>query len=230
MAKAFRYQHLRSLVPDTVPTAEQLREGEIAVNLAAGKEKMFLKNTSGQVITFITEQQVEAKIESGSSIPITEKINELSGAIDSNTADIVNLKSQTSTLDASKFGGVSYDSGSKKINFYDSSEDGNLLGYIDATEFIKDGMVDNVEIKSISGKPYLVITFNTDSGKQPINIPISDFFDARNYYTKDEVDGKLALKLNVSIYEGDMTVINNRLTSVEEKVTDLKNGIDCGQY
>ena len=230
MSKAFRYQHLRSLVPDTVPSAEQLREGEIAVNLAAGKEKMFLKNTSGQVITFITEQQVEAKIESGSSIPITEKINELSGDVSVNTADIVNLKSQTSALESSKFGGVSYDSDSKKINFYDSSSDGNLLGYIDATEFIKDGMVDNVEIKTISGKSYLVITFNTDSGKQPISIPVSDFFDASNYYTKGEVDGKLTLKLNVSVYENDMSSVNNRLTSVEEKVTDLKNGIECGEY
>ena len=71
-------------------------------------------------------------------------------------------------------------------------------------------MVDNVEIKTIGGKSYLVVTFNTDSGKQPIQISITDIFDASNYYTKTEVD--------------------NKIDAVNSKVDDLKNGIDCGQY
>lgn len=37
----------------------------------------------------------------------------------------------------------------------------------------------------------LVVTFNTDAGKQDINIPISDIFDASNYYTKSETDTKI---------------------------------------
>lgn len=37
----------------------------------------------------------------------------------------------------------------------------------------------------------LVITFNTDAGKQDINIPITQIFDASNYYTKSEVNEKI---------------------------------------
>ena len=93
---------------------------------------------------------------------------------------------------ASLFGNVNYDSNTKRINFYHDSTGGTVLAYVDASDFIKDGMVDNVEIKDveISGETVtcLVITFNTDAGKEEIDIPISNIFDASNYYTKDEVD------------------------------------------
>ena len=210
MAKAFRYQHLRSLVADVEPSVDVIREGEIAVNLYAGKERMFLKNTNNEIVRFITEAQVDAKIATGSSAPTEEKIQQLSGAIDSNSASIGTLQISASTLNTEKFGDVRYVSRSKRINFYSASNSERVLAWIDATDFIKDGMVDNVEVREIDGKSYLVITFNTDSGKQPIQISISDIFDASNYYTKSEVDDKI-------------DVVNN-------KVDDLKNGIDCGQY
>ena len=76
-----------------------------------------------------------------------------------------------------------YNSSLKKIEFYNPS--GTKLNTdIDATDFIKDGMVDTVEITGGN----LVITFNTDAGKEDIEIPISDIFDASNYYTKTECD------------------------------------------
>ena len=69
------------------------------------------------------------------------------------------------------FGAVNYDKESKRINFYNTSTGGTVLGYVDATDFIKDGMVSNVEIKEVAEKGVcLVITFNSDSGKQAIEI------------------------------------------------------------
>ena len=62
---------------------------------------------------------------------------------------------------------------------------------ISGTTFIKDGMVDDVKIENGN----LVITFNTESGKQPISIPISDIFDATNYYTKQQADDKFVEKV-----------------------------------
>lgn len=78
---------------------------------------------------------------------------------------------------------IEYDSQTKKIEL--KNAEGETLSEIDATAFIKDGMVNNVAIVG----DYLVITFNTDAGKEAINIPMSSFFDASAYYTKSEVDG-----------------------------------------
>ena len=75
--------------------------------------------------------------------------------------------------------GVVYSSTTKTINFY---HDTTLVAQVDATDFIKDGMVTNVAI--VSGN--LVITFNTDAGQEPISIPLTDIFNPANYYTSAE--------------------------------------------
>lgn len=75
-----------------------------------------------------------------------------------------------------------YDSNSKKILLKNKAN--TTLAEIDATAFIKDGMVSQVEVSNGN----LVITFNTDAGKNPISVPISDIFDANNYYTKTEAN------------------------------------------
>ena len=84
---------------------------------------------------------------------------------------------------------ANYDSTAKKIYLKHGS---TVLSEIDATDFIKDGMVDNVTISTPSsgshaGVSCLVITFNTDSGKENIEIPISQIFDSSQYYTKSEM-------------------------------------------
>ena len=86
---------------------------------------------------------------------------------------------------AGLFADVEYVSSAKTINFYDQGN--NLVGQVDATDFIKDGMVDTVQISGSS----LVITFNTDAGKQDIVIALTDIFNPENYYTKAEVDAEI---------------------------------------
>lgn len=56
-------------------------------------------------------------------------------------------------------------------------ENNDIITQIDATDFIKDGMINTVElIENPDGRPvgtYLVITFNTDAGKEPIYLDIT---------------------------------------------------------
>ena len=78
---------------------------------------------------------------------------------------------------------IDYDSKTKKIELRNAS--GETLSELDATAFIKDGMVNNVAIVDNN----LVVTFNTDAGKEAINIPMSSFFDASAYYTREQIDG-----------------------------------------
>ena len=96
--------------------------------------------------------------------------------------------------------------------------DGDVLSTIDATDFIKDGMVSNVEIANNN----LVITFNTDSGKQPISIPLTSFFDASNYYTKEEIDE------NEQVLSQAINVLNQNkadISAVTEAVDALSGAI-----
>lgn len=130
----------------------------------------------------------------------TNPINETLTAHTANTeihVTLANKQAWSAKLDAADvegfFGAVNYDKESKRINFYNTSTGGTVLGYVDATDFIKDGMVSNVEIKEVAEKGVcLVITFNSDAGKQAIEIPISQIFNAENYYTKSQTDSAIA--------------------------------------
>lgn len=90
--------------------------------------------------------------------------------------------------------GAEYDSTNHLIYLKHGST--RLANPIDATDFIKDSMVDTVEVTGGN----LVITFNTDSGKEDIEIPISDIFDANNYYNKTESDARYTSIEDLSNY------------------------------
>ena len=102
-------------------------------------------------------------------------------------ADLSDIPSVTGYADS-----VKYNSTSKEVEFYHGGTGGTKVFSYDASPFLIDGMVQNVEIKSVtSGESQvtcLVISFNTDAGKQDINIPISQIFDANNYYTTAQTD------------------------------------------
>ena len=109
--------------------------------------------------------------------------------------------SQISTATAGLANGIEYDSQTKRINL---KHDNTVVGFVDATAFVKDGMVDNVEISN----GYLVITFNTDAGKQAINIALTDIFDPSNYMTKNETETALAGKQATLVSGTNIKTIN----------------------
>lgn len=173
---------------------------------------------------------------------VTNPINETLTAHTANTeihVTLANKEAWNAKLDAADvegfFGAVNYDKESKRINFYNTSTGGAVLGYVDATDFIKDGMVSNVEIKEVAEKGVcLVITFNSDSGKQAIEIPISQIFDANNYYTKSQTDSAIAdytydkATIDQKVAEGgtfdptqyyDKTATDNLLANKADKAT-----------
>lgn len=181
---------------------------------------------------------------------VTNPINETLTAHTANTeihVTLANKEAWNAKLDAADvegfFGAVNYDKESKRINFYNTSTGGTVLGYVDATDFIKDGMVSNVEIKEVAEKGVcLVITFNSDSGKQAIEIPISQIFDASNYYTKEQTDSAIAAytydkaTIDQKVAEGgtfdptqyyDKTATDNLLANKADTATTYtKNEVD----
>ena len=143
-------------------------------------------------------------------------------------------KQEVNDLTSNFFDNVKYDSDSKKINFTNGVD---VIATIDATGFIKDGMVSNVAISEGN----LVITFNTDAGKEPISIALTDIFNPANYYDKTAMDGKLADYPTISTMNTALgqkanatdiytqTEINNKLNA-KANSADLATVAKSGSY
>lgn len=98
---------------------------------------------------------------------------------------------RTNPVDTSNLGAsLYYDSEAKQIELKNTSD--AVISSIDATAFIKDGMLDSV---TVSGGN-LNFVFNTDAGKETISIPLSEFFDASAYYTREQIDGTFLNKVS----------------------------------
>ncbi|MDO4465441.1 MAG: hypothetical protein Q4C49_00325 [Bacillota bacterium] len=113
----------------------------------------------------IKELEDEARI----SIADNEKVLSLSDA-----------KKLSTTL------GLNYDETSKKIQL--TGKENAVIADIDATAFIKDGMLNSAELvvdpEGQAAGAYIKLTFNTDAGKDPIFVNVSSFIDT--YTSGDE--------------------------------------------
>ena len=182
----------------------------------------------------------------------TNPINETLTAHTANTeihVTLANKEAWSAKLDAADveglFGFVDYDSEHKRINFKNTSN-GSVIGYVDTTDFVKDGFLQSVKIenKTIESKsvPCLVFVWNTDAGISETDIPLSGIFDPSNYYTKSQTDSAIAAytydkaTIDQKVAEGgtfdptqyyDKTATDNLLANKADKATTYtKNEVD----
>ena len=94
---------------------------------------------------------------------------------------------------------LEWDSNAKALKLYSGN---HLLATVDGSTWVKDGMVESVAVVGNN----LEITFNTDSGKEKISVPLTDVFNPDNYYNKTEIDSKFE---NVTISDEYITDISN---------------------
>jgi hypothetical protein len=87
---------------------------------------------------------------------------------------------------------LTYNTETKKINL--EGFDSSVIASIDATAFIKDGMINTVELvtnpESHDPGTYLVITFNTDAGKDTIYLDVTGLIDVYQGTNGVKVTGK----------------------------------------
>ena len=168
----------------------------------------------GQSVTkdnIVEKFQAIANVEQGSQEDVNSRLEQIESevALKANSADLLTL-----------FDSAEYNSQTKKIVFKHGD---TVLVQIDATDFIKDGMVSNVEI--VNNK--LVISFNTDSGKENIEIPLSEIFNPNDYYTKAQIDAK-EQSVNASIaLKANITDLNAETTARQDADTALQSNIDA---
>ena len=186
----------------------------------------------------VTKDNIVEKFQAIANVDVSEQLSnyetianhnadkallEASIALKANSADLLTL-----------FDSAEYNSQTKKIVFKHGD---TVLVQIDATDFIKDGMVSNVEI--VDNK--LVISFNTDSGKENIEIPLSEIFNPNDYYTKAQIDAKeqninasIALKANAEdIYDkqtanstfATQTVVNEEIAARIQRDSEIEQSL-----
>ena len=107
---------------------------------------------------------------------------------------------------------LEWDSNAKSLKLYSGN---HLLATVDGTTWVKDGMVESVAVVGNN----LEITFNTDSGKEKISVPLTDVFNPDNYYNKTEIDSKFE---NVTISDEYVTGIENALYSNGQSYLKVK--------
>ena len=86
---------------------------------------------------------------------------------------------------------------------------------IDAADFVKDAVVSNVTYSN----GVLTISFNTDAGKQDIELSIGDVFDLDNYYDKDDVNSLIS-----GVEAGLVDVVDNLTTQDATKALSANQG------
>ncbi len=154
-----------------------------------------ITNTQGNV----TLSQTADGLKASTSFPVTGI----------NTDDKV-LSMTGTTVGATL--GLSYDSTVKAIKL--TGIGGAEIASIDASEFIKDGMVDNVSFAEATKT--LTITFNTTSGKEAINVDLSALVDT---YTGAN------LKLTAASGFATNTILDTAIKSLK---TDVSNAATAG--
>ena len=105
---------------------------------------------------------------------------------------------------------LSYDKENKQIQLLGLGGE-TLISTIDATDFVKDGMLSGVTLQKEEGKPtYMVFTFNTGDSAQTISLDVEEFLNA------DEV---AALERSLGQHKGDTTL--HFTTDEKTKLTNL---------
>lgn len=120
---------------------------------------------------------------------------------------------------------LTYNTETKKINL--EGFDSSVIASIDATAFIKDGMINTVELvtnpESHSPGTYLVITFNTDAGKDAIYLDVTGLIDVYQGTNGVKVTGKDIHLIIDPTSEPYLSLSDNgiKLKGINSKITEV---------
>ena len=215
-------------------TAETPAEGSIAANVnnlvdTVGKEDDILGGSVNTLWANVNDLDSRVETIEADYLKSSDK-KELQDAI--NAIDIpvagINASDKILTLDENGLVaatvGIEYDSVGKAIKLL--GKDNNVLGTVDATPFIKDGMLHDVEYRPDTNE--LVFTWNTDAGESKTDtVVLSDIIEpytAGNglQLTGNEFSVKLAADTEKYLTVDDKGI---KLSGIDSAITAAKNEV-----
>lgn len=173
---------------------------EVSTAIAGKADKTYVDNELAKKVDKVTGKGLSTNdftdalktkldgIETGAEKNIIETVKVNGTALTPDASRAVNVTIPTATVTGVKSGdkvlalankelsttlGLTYDSATKKINL--TGIGSAVIASVDATDFIKDGMVEGVSFNPDT--KMLTITFNTESGKEDIEVDLSDLVD-----------------------------------------------------
>lgn len=148
---------------------------------------------SAALVQYVGQDAIAVSAESGGQKTISLKLNTADQILTQTTDGLLaNLNLTWSNTDGLKLIG----------------KDGAEIATVPATDFVKDGMLQNVELKTATAEDpidkktsgtFLVFTFNTDAGSKVINLDVTSLIDVYTAGDGISVTGKvIAAKLDAS--------------------------------
>ena len=201
--------------------AKKLAESKVASVTATAGSAIEVTGTA-------KDPTVGLKLDMSGNVSLTQSANGLKASV---AMPVVNV---TGVAEGDKVLGLSgkklsstlnlkYDSTAKKIQLLGINN--AVIAEIDATDFIKDGMVDNVEFDPASKN--LTITFNTVSGKEDIQVDLSSLVDTYTAGNGITIAGNVVSVKRDPNSEKFLTVGTNgvKIFGVQDEIDKAKDAV-----
>ena len=206
-------------VAEAAQAAKEAAESKVASVTATADSAIKVTGTAKDPI-------VGLKLDISGNVELTQSANGLKGsvAIPAPTVTGVATGDKVLGLSGTKLSStlnLKYDSTAKKIQLLGIGD--KKIAEIDATDFIKDGMVDNVQFDPTS--KVLTITFNTISGKEAIPVDLSSLVDTYTAGNGIAIAGNVVSVKRDPNSEGDFLSVG----TAGVKISGVQNAIDTAK-
>lgn len=206
-------------VAEAAQTAQNTAESKVASVTATSGSAIEVTGTA-------KDPTVGLKLDISGNVKLTQSANGLRASVAIPAPTVIGVATGDKVLGLSEKKlsstlNLKYDSTAKKIQLLGIGD--AKIAEIDATDFIKDGMVNKVEFNPTS--KILTITFNTDSGKDAIPVDLSSLVDT---YT---AGNGITIAGNVVSVKRDPNSEGNFLSvgTAGVKISGVQNAIDTAK-
>ena len=214
---------------DAAVTDGELSSAKSELQAAIDKKVSSVTGTGAIQVTGGTAPQVSLKIaDTQGNVTLSQTASGLKASVEIPSATVTGVKTGDKVLalsgtELTSTIGLAYESGTKKINL--TGIDNEVIASIDATDFIKDGMVDEVSFDPESKK--LTITFNTDAGKEAIDVDLTSLVDTYTAGNGVSISGNVISVKRDDASESFLTVGTSgvKLAGVQSAINSAKAAV-----
>lgn len=202
-------------------TAQNTAESKVASVTATAGSAIEVTGTA-------KDPTVGLKLDMSGNVELTQSANGLKASVAMPVPTVIGVatgdkvlglsdKKLSSTLN------LKYDSTNKKIQLLGINN--AKIAEIDATDFIKDGMVNKVEFDPET--KILTITFNTDSGKEAITVDLSSLVDTYTAGNGIAIDNNVVSVKRDTASESFLTIGTNgvKISGVQSAINTAKDAV-----